>query len=221
VAALAAALATVAPAARGHAMLAPGLRSAAPAPLASPFRCTLLLGVAVTGEWFGAGFEGLVDDARWEAITRPHTTLAEWADPTNAVWSLAPISACAEGPADPDRVLFTGMHWDYTSAEQWVASLSSVVGTIRSRYPHAREIDLLTMIRAPGNVSCGNPMSVVQPFVDEAVQAVAARFAGLAVAGPRFEAPTCEAFKKGGPHFTPAGAAAMARVVAAHYSREP
>jgi hypothetical protein len=213
-----AALAVFALSWRADAMLAPGLRGAAPA--ATPFRCTLVLGVAVTSEWFDAGFEKVLDDARWEAITKPHTTLAEWADPANVVWSLAPVSPCGDGPADPDRVLFTGMNWDYTTAEQWVASLSSVVGTIRSRYPHAREIDLLTMIRAPGNVSCGNAMSVVQPFIDQAVQAVAARFPGLAVAGPRFEAPSCAAFKKGGPHFTTEGAAAVAKVVAAYYARE-
>jgi hypothetical protein len=184
------------------------------------YRCNLLLGVAVTGEWFGAGFESVVDGARWEALTRPHTSLAEWADPANPAWALPPASPCAERAADPDRVLLVGMQWEHTTAAQWVASLSAVVAVIRARYPHARSIDLLTMIRAPGNVSCGNPMSVVPPFVDEAVAAVSARDPGLVRAGPRLEAPGCDAFKKGGPHFTPEGAAAMARTAGAYYAAE-
>jgi hypothetical protein len=182
------------------------------------YRCSLVLGVTVTSEWFGAGFEQAVGDARWEAITRPHTSLREWSDPANAVWSQAPVSACASGPNDPDRVLFTGMQWEYKTAAEWVASLSDVVATIRARYPSVKHIELLTMIRAPGNVSCGNDMSVVPPFVDEAVAAVSAQYPGLVHPAPRFEAPSCQAFKKGGPHFTPEGAAAVAKVLAAHYA---
>jgi len=182
------------------------------------YRCSLVLGVTVTSEWFGAGFEQAVGDARWEAITRPHTSLREWADPANAVWSQPPVSPCASDANDPDRVLFTGMQWEYKTAAEWAASLSEVVNVIKTRYPAVRRIELLTMIRAPGNVSCGNDMSVVAPFVDEAMATVSARFPGLVAAGPRFEAPSCEAFKKGGPHFTPEGAAATAKVLATHYA---
>jgi hypothetical protein len=182
------------------------------------YRCSLVLGVTVTSEWFGAGFEQGVGDARWEAITRPHTSLKEWSDPTNAVWSQPPVSPCASGANDPDRVLFTGMQWEYKTAAEWAAALSDVVVAIKGRYPAVKDIELLTMIRAPGNLSCGNDMSVVPPFVDEAMATVSARFPGLVHAAPRFEAPSCDAFKKGGPHFTPEGAAAMAKVLAAHYA---
>jgi hypothetical protein len=195
-------------------------RAPAPAVVAPGFQCNLVLGVAVTGEWFGAGFEARVDGTRWEASARPHASLAAWADRANAVWAAPPASPCAARAADPDRVLLTAMQWEHTSAAQWVASLSAAVDVIRAKYPHARRIDLLTMIRAPGNVSCGNPMSVVPPFVDEAVAAVAARRPELVRAGPRFEAPSCAAFKNGGPHFTPEGAAAMARVIGDHYAAE-
>src|SRR5262245_47477833 len=109
------------------------------------------------------------------------------------------------------------MQWEYKTAAEWVASLSQVVTVIKARYPAVRRIDLLTMIRAPGNVSCGNDMSVVPPFVDEAMATVSASFPGLVYPAPKFEAPSCDAFKKGGPHFTPEGAAAMAKVLAAHY----
>src|SRR5450432_4612222 len=56
--------------------------SSALAPSAArPFRCNLVLGVQVTSEWFEGGFERVVDDAHWEAMTKPHTSLEQWADP--------------------------------------------------------------------------------------------------------------------------------------------
>ena len=73
------------------------------------------------------------------------------------------------------------------------------------------------MIRAPGNVSCGNDMSVVAPFVDEAIGAVSARYKDVVRVGPKLEAGDCAWFKNGGPHFTPDGAAAMAKRIAARY----
>lgn len=185
------------------------------------FRCNLLLGVAVTSEWFEAGFERVVDDARWEAITKPHTSLEQWADPHNSVWSIEPSSACAERGNEPDRVLFTAMNWEYTTSAEWRAGLVAVVRAISSRFPSAREIDLLTMIRAPGNISCGSAMSVVQPFVDEAVLAVAAQYPDQVRVGPKLEAPNCEVFKTGGPHFTDAGRSVVAKTIGESFAREP
>jgi hypothetical protein len=179
-----------------------------------------VLGVAVTSEWFDAGFEHTVDDAHWEAITKPHTSLEQWADPNDAVWSLTPTSPCAEQAEEPDRVLFTAMNWEYTTAAEWETGLANAVRATLSRFPSVREIDLLTMIRAPGNTSCGNPMSVVQPFVDEAVQAVAAQFPERVRVGPKLEAPNCEVFKNGGPHFTDAGRGVMARQIGEYFAHE-
>ncbi|HEY4158578.1 MAG TPA: hypothetical protein VGM29_10795, partial [Polyangiaceae bacterium] len=180
----------------------------------------LLLGVAVTSEWFGAGFEHVVDDARWEAITKPHTSLSEWADPNDPVWSLPPTSACVERATMPDRVLFTAMKWEYKSADEWVTGLRGVVSAIVGHFPEVRQIDLLTMIRAPHNASCGNQMSVVEPFVDEAVARVAAEQPALVKVGAKLEAPSCELFKNGGPHFTDAGRVEIARYVGAFYAAE-
>lgn len=185
------------------------------------FRCNLLLGVAVTSEWFEAGFERVVDDGRWEAITKPHTSLEQWADPQNSVWSLTPSSPCADRASEPDRVLFTAMNWEYTTSAEWRAGLVAVVQTILARFPSAREVDLLTMIRAPRNTSCGNAMSVVQPFVDEAVAAVAAQFPEQVRIGPKLEAPSCDVFKAGGPHFTDLGRSVVAKTIGAALAREP
>ena len=185
------------------------------------FQCSVVLGVAVTSEWFEGGFERVVDDARWEAITKPHTSLEQWADPQNSVWSQSPSSPCAEHAQEPDRVLFTAMNWEYTTAAEWQTGLTAVVQATLAHFPSAREIDLLTMIRAPGNASCGNAMSVVQPFVDEAMRAVAAQFPERVRVGPKLEVPTCDVFKNGGPHFTDAGRAVVAERIGEYFAREP
>jgi hypothetical protein len=185
------------------------------------FHCNLLLGVAVTSEWFEAGFERMVDDQRWESITKPHTSLEQWGDPQNSVWSLGPSSPCSEGSSSPDRVLFTAMNWEYTSQGEWEAGLVNVVHAINARFPSVRRIELLSMIRAPGNVSCGNAMSVVAPFVDEAISAVAAKSPEQVRVGPKLEAPNCEVFKNGGPHFTESGRALIAQRIAEYFVREP
>ena len=210
-----------APAPKGAARNVAGPAASQPPALAGPFQCNLLLGVAVTSEWFDAGFERVVDGARWESITRPHTSLEQWADPQHPVWAQVPSSPCAERAQQPDRVLFTAMNWEYTSAAQWQMGLIAVVSAIRAHFPSAREIDLLTMLRAPGNASCGNAMSVVQPFVDEAVRAVAARFPELVRVGPKLEAPSCDLFKDGGPHFTDWGRSVVAEHVGEYFAREP
>ena len=194
---------------------------APPTVMAQTFACNLMLGVGVTAEWFDAGFERVVDDARWEAITKPHTSLAQWADEQDSVWSLPPTSPCAERALQPDRVLFTAMNWEYKTAAEWEKGLSALVVTLLIRFPSVRQIVLLTLVRAPGNVSCGNDMSVVAPFVDEAVLKVAARFPELVRVGPKFEAASCELFKNGGPHFTEAGRAVMARHIAEYFASEP
>jgi len=177
--------------------------------------------VAVTSEWFEAGFERLVEDGRWEAITKPHTSLEQWADEHDSVWSLAPSSPCAAHAQAPERVLFTAMNWQYTTAAEWQAGLVGVVHATLAHFPGVQKIVLLTMIRAPGNRSCGNPMSVVQPFVDEAVSAVAAQFPERVQVGPKLEAPTCDVFKNGGPHFTDTGRAVMAERIGEYFAHEP
>jgi hypothetical protein len=47
------------------------------------------------------------------------------------------------------------------------------------------------------------------------------RFPTRVRVGPKLEAPTCDVFKAGGPHFTDAGSVVMARTIAAYFAREP
>jgi hypothetical protein len=174
------------------------------------FTCTEVIGVSVTGDWFGAGFEDGLDANRWQVRWRSKAFVDLWADPAHELWSLPLQSACTERSQDPDRVIFTAVNWEYKTREAWEQTLNAAVATFRSRYPGLRRIVLLTMLRAPGNQSCGSEMTVVQPYVDEAVANVVARHPGLVIAGPRVEAPNCDIFTKGGPHFTDAGKAAVA-----------
>ena len=183
------------------------------------FTCTEVIGVSVTGDWFLAGFEDGLDGNRWQVRWRSKAFVDLWADPANELWSLPLQSACSERSQDPDRVIFTAVNWEYKTREAWEQALNAAVATFRSRYPGLRRIVVLTMLRAPGNQSCGSEMTVVQPYVDEAVANVVAKHPELVTAGPRVEALSCDIFTKGGPHFTEAGKAAVARLYQAALGR--
>lgn len=180
------------------------------------FVCTEILGVSVTGDWFGAGFEKGIDGSRWQARSRTHAFVELWADPSSDLWTMPARSPCARRSGDPDRVIFTAVNWEYRTRGEWEAKLDAVVATIRAKRPGVRRIELLTMLRGPGNRTCGSEMTVVQPYVDEAIAAVVARNPGLVAAAPRVELASCEPFATGGPHYTPAGMAVVARL----YQRE-
>jgi hypothetical protein len=189
------------------------------APTSSGYRCTAVLGLAVTSEWYRAGFENLVEDERWQAITKPHTFVDNWGDPEHAVWKELPQSPCAERWTDPDRVLFFAANYKFTTEEEWDRALDAAVRTLRTKYPGARRIELLSMVRTPGNVSCGSEKGIVGPLVDAAITRASARSSELVAAGPRFEVRTCDDLEKGGPHFTKAGGAAVAGLIAEHYTK--
>jgi hypothetical protein len=185
------------------------------------YACTEVIGIQATGEWYAAGFEKLVDDGRWQLRSVHNGFVELWADPKNAVWSTAPSSRCATGSDDPDRVIFVGLNWDYRSMDPWIAQLSAVVGTLRARYPRLRRIELATFVRAPGNQPCpqGPPYrSTIYPFQDRADEVVAAMFPDVVRVAPRLEVAACSDFSDNPPHFTAAGAAHVAAIVARAYA---
>lgn len=188
----------------------------APARVADDFTCTQVMGVSVTGDWFNAGFENAVDSARWQVKWRKHAFIEFWADPANEIWSVPVQSPCARNADNPDRIIFTGVNWQQTAAPWWEHQFEQVIANLKAKYPGVRRIDLLTMLRAPGNQSCGNVMSVVQPFVDEAIAGVVSKHPGQVFAAPKVFAGSCEVFTKGGPHFTEAGMAQVAASYARH-----
>jgi hypothetical protein len=185
------------------------------------FVCTEVIGVSVTGDWFTSGFETHVDNARWQAVYATHAFVELWADPANALWSTAPTSPCAQKSSAPDRVIFTGVNFTYTTAQEWITTLTKVIETLKGKYPALKRVDLMTMLRAPNNVSCGNSESVVAPFIDDAIAKVVEAFPGFVIAAPKTFAPTCDVFVAGGPHFTDAGKTTIANVYGDYYANEP
>ncbi len=187
---------------------------------ATAYTCSQVMGVSVTGEWFSGGFEAHVDDGRWQAMTLSHAYVDLWADPTNTVWATPLASPCTTDSGDPDRVLFVGCNWTFTTQAEWTAAFTAVVQNLQVKYPKLRRIELLTMLRAPGNVNCAtavNDETVVQPYIDAAVEEVVAKYPGLVTAAPKFQAPSCDVFLLGGPHLTPDGQAAVANVYSTYY----
>lgn len=179
------------------------------------FKCTEVIGLTITAEWYGAGFEQLVDDARFQARTRPHTFVDQWADPRHEAWSAPITSPCADGSMNPDRVVLFAANWKLSSEDEWVAVLRQLAATAKSRYPALRDLQLYTVLRGPKNQSCGDPKSVVEPMVDAAIARVAAEQPSWVHAGPRLEASACDIFEKGGPHFTEQGRKVVAQQMAA------
>jgi hypothetical protein len=92
------------------------------------------------------------------------------------------------------------------------------VETFKSKYPAVREIDLMTMLRAPNNQVCGDPNvgetneQVVNPFIDDALAAVGAKYPKLVRVLQKFYAPSCAVFQTNSPHFADGQAAVIAKV---------
>jgi hypothetical protein len=193
---------------------APGASPTAASP-AGPFACTEVIGLTITAEWYGAGFEQLVDDSRFQARTRPHTFVDQWADPAHHAWSAPVTSPCAAASESPDRVVLFAANWKLTSEEEWARVLTAFVATAKQRYPRLRDLSLYTVLRGPSNQTCGDPKSVVAPMVDAAITRVAATEPTLVHAGPRLEARDCAEFEKGGPHFSQEGRKVVAQRLAA------
>ena len=191
------------------------------------FTCNQITAMTLTREWFQAGFEadaGIVN-ARWQLKAREHGYITEWSNPNSDFWNQALDSACAAGSTNPDHVVLTVLSWNpacCTTQPQWEQQVEGAVTTLVAKYSALKRIDLMTVIRGPGNALCPTPPvaneTIALPSeLDAALAAVAAKHAGLVFVAPKFEAPNCAAFSGGGPHLTPAGNTAVAKDIAAHF----
>jgi len=181
--------------------------------------CNLVIGIKATGEWFNAGFESAVDGARWEVIPVHNGHLELWADPKNSLWSLAPGSPCARNAGSPERVIFVGTNYDYTTTDEFVPKLTAVVHNLQAKFPRLQRIELMTYVRAPGNMPCPGNLSVktyIKAAQDQSNELVAAAFPGLVSVAPKFEVRSCADYSMP-PHFTSAAAMAAARTIGAYY----
>jgi hypothetical protein len=187
------------------------------------FNCTLVIGIAATSQWFGAGFEKVVDNAKWEVLGIHSGFIQGWADPNSDYWSKAPSSACAMNPRNPDRVIIEALylHWMDASVEEWVTQLTAVVKNFKTKFSNIKRIELGTFVRAPMNKPCPNTMefkSFIKPNQDTANAAVAAMFPGLVYVHPKFEVRTCGDYGGNPPHFSGAGAAYVAKMIGDYYT---
>jgi len=176
----------------------------------------LVLGLFTTSQWFNGSMPGGasktflqagVDATKWEGKMQKYSYVEKWADPANAIWGIATATPCATNATTPDRVLFVGFspgipadqdydkyHAQGMDQAGWVTLLNSVIANIRAKYPSAKEIDILTMGRAPNNTLCANNNdtdTVIAPYEDAAFQAVADASNGLVKVGPKYFVPDC------------------------------
>ena len=191
-----------------------------PPPDNHDYTCTLVIGIQATGQWYNAGFEKLVDGNKWEVIAVHSAKVESWADPNNGLWANNPSSPCTMNAKNPDRILFTGLNWVYDKVEQWVPPLTASVKNLQAKYPGVKRIELRTFVRAPMNQPCpggSDYKSFIKPAQDEANEIVARMFPGLVFVAPRLEVRTCADFGGRAPHFSSAGAQAVAKIVAVAY----
>ncbi|HEV3189340.1 MAG TPA: hypothetical protein VGY54_02525 [Polyangiaceae bacterium] len=174
-----------------------GPESASPA---QHFICTLILGAFQTSQWFYGGFSAGVETARWEIKSAHNNWTEKWADPQNAIWNLPTTSPCATGAATPDRVLlivYKNMFGPPIPPTVWEPEITKDVQNIKTKYPSARRIELLTEVRAPNNQPCPGNSSrniVIAPEIDAAIQSVADKSGGLIQVGPKYYVPDCSLF---------------------------
>lgn len=197
------------------------------APVTPAFVCNQVTAMTLTREWYEAGFEqspGIVDD-RWQLKARQSGYITEWSNPDSDFWNHPVQSPCANGSTSPDRVVLTVLSWRpacCTTQAQWEAQVTTAVTTLKAKYPGLKRIDLMTVVRSPGNKTCplppvANEYVAMPPEFDGGLAAVAAKFPGLVFFGPKIEASSCEAFQGGGPHLTKAGNAEVARRIAEYF----
>jgi hypothetical protein len=216
---------------------------------AGPFSCTMVLGLFTTSQWFngtqpgGASKTFLqqdgIDPKKWEGKMTKYSYVEKWADPNSAQWSLATQNPCATNSTTPDRALFVGFSpgipadqdfakYNAMAKDQmgWETQLNLVIGNIKTKYPSVKEIDILTMGRAPNNMLCSNNNdtdTVIAPYEDAAFEAVAAASNGLVKVGPKYYVPDCATsyIFANDSDYTTSASNSLAMQIAAYYAAHP
>jgi hypothetical protein len=191
------------------------------------FVCNQVTAMTLTREWFEAGFQqnpGIVD-ARWQLKAREHGYITEWANPNSDFWNEMIESPCSNGSTNPDHVVLTVLSWApacCVTQPEWDAQITAAITNLKAKYSALKRIDLMTVIRGPGNMLCPTPPAtdetiVIPPALDAALAAATTKFPNLVFVAPKFEAPNCAAFSGGGPHLTTAGNTAVAKLISAAF----
>jgi hypothetical protein len=210
------------------------------------FACSEYLGLLTTNEWYTQGFEtDGVDGTKWQLKYHHYGYVGVWADPSSVFWSdmgdsfdptqgSAIQSPCAASSTAPDRLVFAALDWEMETEAAWVAALEAALATFKVKYPSLRWVDLMTMIRCPGNQKC-NPNEdygpganqsaarqdcYVPPFEDSAIAKVAAAHPDFVGVGPKTEALACR-MPIDGAHLSVESNQHAAQEIATYYAARP
>jgi hypothetical protein len=191
------------------------------------FVCSQVMGLELTDQWYTAGFETApgIEDARWQIVWKEHAYIDEWANPNSTFWAIPPMSPCTQESNSPDRVLLVALSWTIVTLAEWETNVQQDINNIKAKYPNVRQIVLMTIVRGPGNISCGDTTVVAEntlipAYVDQALAEVATGSPDLVKVAPKFAASACTDFMETGPHLTAAGDAEMAQKIAAAYANQ-
>jgi len=201
--------------------------SAWPILASAALKSTLVLGAFQTSQWYSAGFETAVGTERWEIKSAHNNWTEKWADPGNAIWSLSTVSPCTTGATSPDRVLlivYKDMFGPPIAPTVWEPEITKDVQNIKSKYPSARRIELLTLARAPNNQPCPGNSSrniVISPDIENAIAAVVEKSGGLAQVGPKYYVPDCSMFLTNITTLTDNAGALVAPALIEYYKMHP
>jgi hypothetical protein len=196
--------------------------SAPPGGPRGPFTCTLVIGISATGDWFKAGFEGVVGNERWELMAVHSGFVNYWADLNHSIWGTKPSSACAMNAGNPDRVVLSALylHWMDATVDEWVTALNGAIKNFKTKYSNLKNVELTTFVRSPDEKPCPASMpfkSYIRPEQDMAYLKVAAMFPDLVTVAPKTEVRTCADYGGNPPHLTGGGASAAAQTLGAIY----
>jgi hypothetical protein len=189
-------------------------------PVSKDFVCSWMLGITTTGEWYRAGFEKVVDDARWQVTPIEMGHLEKWADPQHPIWNSPIQSPCAQNSKTPDRIAFNATKYEWTTVAEFLPAYVAVVNNIKTKYPSVKRIDLMTYGRAPGNKQCvgaNRPTySWIKPVQDEAAAMAEAMFPGFVFNCPKWEHKACSDFGLC-PHVSAAANATLAKTIGEYF----
>jgi hypothetical protein len=149
-------------------------------------------------------------------------------------------SKCTQNSDKPDRIVFLALSWALTTEAAWTQALNADIANLKTKYPSAKRVDVMTMIRCPMNMQC-NPKAVlgapdsdtnagiqdcqVPAFADAAIAKLIAANPGYVALGPQFESTMCNAPpdspNHNGAHMTAADNKIAAMKMAAFYAAKP
>jgi hypothetical protein len=188
-----------------------------------PFVCNQVTGGKLTSELYNAGLEEGLTGSRWQLKWKDNAFVEEWANAQSTFWDTPPESACADGTASPDRVVFMVFSWSLMTQSDWRTKTTQAVNNFKSKYSNLKRIDIIHQIVGPENMLCPTPPAanetiVASPALQAAMDEVAAAFPGLVFLSPLWEAQSCADFQGGGPHLTSAGNMAAAESVGEYFA---